>query len=371
MMILLCLFFVLLATSCDQNDSNPDDTEPKDTSTSLENVENSDNNEPNDNSNDTNQKTDESNQNSSNSSNNTNQSNQSNQNSSDSTDNTDQSNDSNQESNESNQGSSDSIDNTDQSNDSNQESNESNQGSSDSTDNTDQSNDTNQDSSNTTNNNDQNDQIEEEEDGGGDGESPSLTISDYYSLMAGSAFLKVEITNVYDGVFWDNSSVPTTQYILVEGMIKDDLYNGGLRIGETVIIPIGINVSVKENGEVSRKKLDAEAVKNWLSSVDGLYVNTSFCLATYVNIDDDSSRIQMKYRHCALTPDKIIPYVDDTVRIALLCDFLEENYIIYSSPEEIQGMDSFCYDGISCENFENNIGTLFDHGEDESGEDIP
>ena len=261
MVILLCLFLVSVATSCDRNDSNPEDTEPKDTSTSLEN------NEQNDNSSDQ----DTSNQNSSNLTDNTNQ--------------------------------------------------------------------TNQNSSNSTNNNNQFEGI-------WDDSQPVETIVDYYYKTPYSAHLKVEITGIYDGFFWEKAdSTIGKNVILLEGIIKDDLYTTGKELEKTVIIPISIIGSAYEDGDV----------RNWFSSLSGIYVNLQKRERTYTNFDDASIQIQTEYDRISLAPDDIIPYVDDAVYISLLYDFLDDNHIVHLSPEDVYGTDLLCYDGISCQSFEQNV----------------
>ena len=39
-------------------------------------------------------------------------------------------------------------------------------------------------------------------------------------------------------------------------------------------------------------------------------------------------------------------------------DFLDERNVIYMPQDNIVYMDSFCYEGISCEEFENNVREL-------------
>ena len=221
------------------------------------------------------------------------------------------------------------------------------------------------DSPNPTENNDQNKNPNSVEEDGCDGESPRITILDRYHKTEYSVLLKIEITDVYDGVYLKENTLTSNHFILLEGVVIDDLYGKTTEFGETVILPIPINAGFfDENKQWVQNYYDENNLKEWFESLSGVYVQTNYEPHTYTKIDDDSIQVQANLYRCPLDSYDILPYVDDSVRISLLSEFLEENEPYYLTLEEIRGMDWLCPDGISCEEFESNIETLLAYEEE-------
>ena len=191
---------------------------------------------------------------------------------------------------------------------------------------------------------------------------PCPSILNSYSKTERSVFLKLEIVNIYDEVFIDQRDIAfpyDSGKILLECKVLDDLYESGVKPNEKIIIPIFLTHTFLEGDDYVRKDLPLSDVKTLLSSFDCIYIKTernSEC--TYVVKDSTETSVKTVFMPCDMSLYDILPSVDNKVCINLIEDFFNQKCITNLPYYEIVYMDSFCYEGISCEEFENNVREL-------------
>lgn len=186
--------------------------------------------------------------------------------------------------------------------------------------------------------------------GEGEGDKLSMgpTVSDYFGKTEGMVFLKLEILEIYDDAFKNKIDIAfQADLIMLRCNLIADLHESGMEVNREVIVPVF--------------SLDADVndCKNWLSAFDVIYVKTpSYANNTYITDDNTEMTLKTNMAPCDISLYDVLPVVDGYVRINLVDEFLEEQRIENLPYSRIYGMEEFCYDGISCENFEDNVREL-------------
>lgn len=179
-----------------------------------------------------------------------------------------------------------------------------------------------------------------------------------------SFFSKLEITKIHDGIFVERQGLTLenrSEYMILECKVINALYNSE-NSNETVIIPLFLNVNFEIGEMYYRGTLNVADVKKWLLELDYIYaISFTNPADSYVDLDSNETQIETEIQKCLLKSYDILPSKDGKVCIQMLDDFLQERNVSYLPKEDIYGMDKFCYDGISCEEFENNVKELSEY----------
>ena len=199
-----------------------------------------------------------------------------------------------------------------------------------------------------------------------DADSPMLTVEDLYLKNVGSSFLKLKISNIYNEVFQEKFS-KYGKYIMLECEIMEDLYDSGFENNKKIIVPVLLNQSFTQEGSIASVggTLDLQNFKTFLLSFDYIYIyshsnsNVIYCLE-----NDTSFQLESNIDKCVISSYELIPSVDGKVYIERIDAFLEENNAVFGNYHHIYGILNFCFDGISCMEFESNVRKLSKYFDD-------
>lgn len=201
------------------------------------------------------------------------------------------------------------------------------------------------------------------------------TVAKRYSKLQNplsrTAFLKLEIEKIYEDVFFEEY-VNGRSYIMLECRVMADFYESGINANEKIILPIMLNARLEENDVSYSGVIDINKLKLWLNTFDYIYVYTMISIdsfSVYVASSNNDIKLESDLQFCNLTLYSVLPSADDKVRIELLDDFFAENHVRILHRSEIKGMDNFCYDGISCEDFESNVTELSNYIDNEQAKE--
>ena len=173
------------------------------------------------------------------------------------------------------------------------------------------------------------------------------SVKDYFAKTEIMVFLKLEVSKIYDQVFVSKSDIGNrygVDRIILECKVLTDLYESEIEIGEKVIIPLYMGGS------------NINDYKNWFNSLDFIYVRTHpYSVNEYVSKNDFETSIQTDMNRCDMLSYDVLPVIDGAVYINMVDEFHKEQGIEYMPYSEISGIEDFCYEGISCEEFETNV----------------
>lgn len=192
------------------------------------------------------------------------------------------------------------------------------------------------------------------------------TILSCYAKTEFAVFLKLEISKIYDEMYIYKSNIPMQDpagYMMVECTIAEDLYERGFERGQKIVVPVLLKEVPQENNPRVLRNLDVSEVKEWLSGMDYIYVKTnsyyektqSYKKEAFVVENNHATELQTAQMPCVMSFYELLPSVDGKVSPKQLDDFLYKRNI---TKIEIYGMNEFCYDGIPCAEFEDNVREL-------------
>lgn len=186
--------------------------------------------------------------------------------------------------------------------------------------------------------------------GEGEGDKLSMgpTVSEYFGKTEGMAFLKLEILEIYDDAFKNKIDIAfQADLIMLRCNLIADLHESGMEVNREVIVP------------VFSQDADVNDCKNWLSAFDVIYVKTpSYANNTYITDDNTEMTLKTNMAPCDMLLYDVLPVINGAVYINMVDEFHEEQRVEYMPYSEISGIDDFCYEGISCEEFEANVREL-------------
>ena len=195
---------------------------------------------------------------------------------------------------------------------------------------------------------------------------PAPTVLQHYIKGYKALFLKLEIVKIFDDIFIETKHYyhRDSKYLLMECKVKADLYDSGYKIDEKIFVPIclNINVSSKENPDGYASVLDLQETKEWLLSCDFIYIySKAYESLKYTGEDNSELQIETEIHQISFDLYEIIPCTNGEIHLQLVDDFFQKYSMAHFPHSLIVGMDKICYDGISCEEFENNISEMSEY----------
>ena len=195
------------------------------------------------------------------------------------------------------------------------------------------------------------------------------TVLTQFKKTKNTAFLKLEITNVYEDPFVriNEKTYSYTHFVLLECRVVSDLYEGGFKEGDKITLPIILNVNKNTVQTVGRfeddyEELEISDVKAWLGALDYIYaVSAKITPTDYSDSYFEYPTINVSLKRCTFTDYTLIPCKDGAISINSLYSFLNVNDVKYSPLDEIHGMDKFCFDGLASSEFELNVKKLSEY----------
>jgi len=191
----------------------------------------------------------------------------------------------------------------------------------------------------------------------------STSILDYYPYTEYASFVKMEITEIHDGLYaFDDNQ--TTKFILVEGIVIKDYYNN-IAKDTIVTIPVAINYTTTSNSESNVTQYDEKDISDMLTEFNSFYVYLSSGMNVQKNIysinDGNSQKIDSLSSKCNLSLYSLLPMEEGNVHLNSLDEFLENNMVSYLRHEKIAGFDKTIYEGQTEAELTENISKMYNY----------
>lgn len=185
---------------------------------------------------------------------------------------------------------------------------------------------------------------ENEEDNGRD-EGWVDTIYNYFLKFGSTLFLKLRIVEIYENAFVRGAF--EGKYLMIECEVIENLYDREIITDERVFIPI-----------IATFDTTHQDLRDFLGNFDCFYMQLFILKRKYTEEVDGGVEISTKISPLRFDKFYFYPIEEGKVSLKPLNDFLEEHNGNPIDRWEYRMLEKYCYDGIPCEDFENNVREL-------------